>query len=1396
MQTVSLLRPPPLNGAHHDDTGLAPASREGVGLAPMHISATVTGHERMAAELAGNGDDGAMLGVTCEPQVADGTFCHLIHIGPLSCPVDDAVICFDGPALIPHLPDPPDALSPTTEDAFSTTTDAEPMPPSLEGPDDVTEWRVLCAVLGYQMQTRYNTLWVARDESLASFLERAYIILLPADASLSMSLIDPSPCSGMLTFVVYPAWWSHADFTTFLLAWPEDETPPFVEIGRSTNVLADFLPVRREGREEHVDVFTTTDLQPQGVDEVFCPPTGSLVLVRPPSVDEPTVHQAQHIINDYRLAFPVGAQYPPPVDGSRVTLLLGVGFEQLLVRHVEGARHAELAAAYQIAEDEAEFYHAVAPFERTAVRGATADGLVAIRDKRVSVGSANGGGVFFDPRDVGRPICFRLLPTKTMPADALLGLLDLTLPPGLILIIEGPEVMPGGRSFRVPLSVTSVSVFAAPINPPSVRGMHDSASDESGNGGDDGDVTEDAADEDAHSVSGEEVGGGGDREGAGRCSTRSRSPRRHACHLSVTDGAQVKACRPIPTPVRALKDDDCPVVCADMVPTVLDACRCATLCALMNARREKKVISLAQAVGPQVFAIDEAVVWLQEHADDVLRLGEPWQGFLLMTNAKDYQLHASTRHALDHCATALSAGSLHEHRCLSLYVDGSAKNDRAAWAFAALQSVPHSEHCELLGFSYGELRPRDDDGHSIGENEPTALQAEQCAICWCLLWLLQHIASEECPPSCAVYFDCTAAGRGADGAHMGPQGSPLTAVARGIVHVFEAAGFLLSWHHVSSHQGHPWNELVDVLAKTVIGVLPRPENAAIMPPVEVASRVRRIDWDWAWLCAGASPSASYPKCSHGVIRWDSEGLPSELRAHHLVPTTVGATDCGPRSTLMLRVYTLNVQSLKGKHKLIEEQAEAHNIDVLCLQETHTNEDYVETSRYHRFASQADQHYGTAVWVRKHIVIDNECVPVTAANVHQLIARPKFIAVLLRIGSLSALLGSVYLPQQARGREEREAVLDDVSRVLRAHDDVGLVTLGADANARLECHCHGVTGGLVFDEPDDCGRDLAAFLGMHRLYVPTTYTDVHFGPSGTWQHAKGQQSRIDYMFIRAARALVHESTWVSHTLDAFTSNDDHRAVAWRAEVVVADVVLEGCRLYRPKYDRTKILSKEGRELLAGALRGFQHPDWALHPDDHAERIAEFLRNVLEEHFLLPAHQPHAQYISAEIWERRNQCMLFKKRTRHRHEGFWGLLLEVSFSCWRKRVLFPDELRKRLLLHEVNAAAVKYGIGEVKHAIRNSKRDGMRAFLQSLGGLKLHDLQKALRAYGIGGKRGRKARRPAPRLKDEAGCAVVGRAALDRAWLAFFGAMEGGEVQCVEAFTAANQQRDRAAVHAPD
>ena len=96
------------------------------------------------------------------------------------------------------------------------------------------------------------------------------------------------------------------------------------------------------------------------------------------------------------------------------------------------------------------------------VFGATADGLVAIRDKRVSVGSANEGGVFFDPRDVGRPICFRLLPTGTMPADALLGLLDLTLPPGLILIIEGPEVMPGGRSFRVPLSVTSVSVFALP----------------------------------------------------------------------------------------------------------------------------------------------------------------------------------------------------------------------------------------------------------------------------------------------------------------------------------------------------------------------------------------------------------------------------------------------------------------------------------------------------------------------------------------------------------------------------------------------------------------------------------------------------------------------------------------------------------------------------------------------------------------------------------------------------------------------------------------------------------------------------------------------------------------------------------------------------------------------
>ena len=223
---------------------------------------------------------------------------------------------------------------------------------------------------------------------------------------------------------------------------------------------------------------------------------------------------------------------------------------------------------------------------------------------------------------------------------------------------------------------------------------------------------------------------------------------------------------------------------------------------------------------------------------------------------------------------------------------------------------------------------------------------------------------------------------------------------------------------------------------------------------------------------------------------------------------------------------------------------------------------------------------------------------------------------------------MYLPQQARGEAEREEVLLEVGKVLCKYSDVGFVALGADANARVECNVPGTTGGLAFDEADSAGSRLAAFLQQHGLYVPSTYQHTHSGQCWTWKHARGGTSRIDYIFLRSG-CMQQNRTWVSQTFDPLTSNEDHYALAWHGDLSYGRPTEVRRQLAKPRYDRDKILSAGGSAIISQHVASFPQPSWHVHPDDHAEQLAQSLRDVLDEHFIKPPNGPRASYVSEHM-----------------------------------------------------------------------------------------------------------------------------------------------------------------------
>ena len=634
----------------------------------------------------------------------------------------------------------------------------------------------------------------------------------------------------------------------------------------------------------------------------------------------------------------------------------------------------------------------------------------------------------------------------------------------------------------------------------------------------------------------------------------------------------------------------------------------------------------------------------------------------------------------------------------------------------------------------------------------------------------------------SVHFENIAAGNGASGVSSLPGDSCLSRVARGAAQLVEAAvGGCVSYSHVSAHEGHAWNELADTVAKTILGVLSSGGPSVPPPPRTVVALARCINWDWAWMYVQPHLAAAFPRVSEGLMSWDLEFEAPTVRPCDLLPMRPCVhSQHADACALRLRVFSLNVQSLKDKHRYIKEQAEAHGCSVLLLQETKTNDSFCETSRYLRFASPVEQRWGTAIWIRKWQQLDEDWYPVQRSDTSQVVCKPRILGVLLRVSVLTVLFLSVHLPQQQRDLQERPDVLTDVAGVLKKYQDVHLVVLGIDANARVPCSIPHVTGEVPFGVPDSFGDSLVEFLDLHHLYIPSTFEGVHAGPSHTWKHPSGSLARIDFICVRSTVSIDAESSWTCETLDHLVQQEDHASVVWEAVVSKREVAEGPARLNRCQFDRRKLMSEEGQAILAAELCKYAPPSWKVHPTDHAAHMEQFLQPILQRHFLKPVRGPRAGFICEDIWASRDRCQRLRKHTRRWNEGHQQFVRFHSLHRWKAGCgEFAADVTKHLVLRELFASAIKFATHQMRRRLRQDKRVYMQKLSKSLEGMTAPEVQKSLRLHGIGGKAAKRTQRFAPCRRDPAtGTPVLGAREMDDAWLTFFGDMEYGSVLGVE------------------
>ena len=485
--------------------------------------------------------------------------------------------------------------------------------------------------------------------------------------------------------------------------------------------------------------------------------------------------------------------------------------------------------------------------------------------------------------------------------------------------------------------------------------------------------------------------------------------------------------------------------------------------------------------------------------------------------------------------------------------------------------------------------------------------------------------------------------------------------------------------------------------------------------------------------------------------------------------------------LGVKAVTVNIQSLLGKHRFLEEQMLAENVDVIFLQETRDNSGYVESRYYYRLASPAEQYWGTAIWVRRRLTIQGDSCDIQPQHLTLVCSEPRLTVVVLKLENFRLLLGSCYIPQQRHGPEARAKVMAALEAAIDEHCQGGAVLIGVDANARVPSEVGSATGDLVFGHEDDEGLTFAHFVDRLGMILPTTFAEIHCGDSATWRHASGVLSRIDFFITGGGAEFVDMSTWTSTTIDTMCSNDDHWPVVLQAQIHVKEGWQQERRLRRRKYDVGRMMTPDGKAALAAAIGGCRRPAWQMGVDRHAAIIEEDLNRVMQTLFPCPKATPRAQYISQEVWDARCRCLVVKKKTRRWNDGFRAFAMAAAFQCWRNGAGQLTWIQKKtFLMRELFASAIRISTIWTKDRIRRDKNVAFDKFLCHLGGLQGDQLLRALNSFGLGGRARRRGRPPAPVLRGPDGSFLLGRGAHERAWNVFFGAMEGGEMIPTEAF----------------
>ena len=644
-----------------------------------------------------------------------------------------------------------------------------------------------------------------------------------------------------------------------------------------------------------------------------------------------------------------------------------------------------------------------------------------------------------------------------------------------------------------------------------------------------------------------------------------------------------------------------------------------------------------------------------------------------------FTLPEVTQHALDDL-TVLSA---HPPRALHFYTDGSKVSDGAVGAGVVLLF----EYSDAFAYGGAICKVIQEDGQAnLGENG---------AVIWALIWAVQMSNHYWQYPLCHdlhffFHFDSINAGFLAGGYFRTKEFPQLRILMRSLAQILQGRHGLsnLHWLHVRAHNGDPWNEFADALAKFASQHPDEIDHSDLWWSwTQNQHHLRDLQWIWfleqMWLSSPSTPCLRegflecllHPLHDHGLHNagLSQDTSPREEPAIPVPPVLIDMTIATANILTLQQPSTSRpgVGSSITRQSILMQQFHAKGCHIVGVQETRHKHIVGGNNPWYHIVGHPATPQGTdgiQLWISKcHPLYAKG--PLLQRNHIQLVAsRADYIIAKLVTEEWKCVIVTGRAPHSGKPLLEARAYWAEINQAIHRKAAGWPVLYCGDSNGHLGTSTTSAVGCLSPSIENQAGTVFHDWLLQQRMFVPATFDTMHRGDQHSTFHAPDAEisTRIDYLALPQELNYQLVSTWVDLDIDISLQRLDHSAVLCHCQFAVAPPSKRAV-LPPQRWDSHHLQHHLQREDVVHQLH-HHLPAVPWHVDPHSS-AACLTHHVTQALHSIAHHRKQwrrKSHISATTWNLVDMKKQLFKELRSLKRTRLHTILHACFSSWRAQL----------------------------------------------------------------------------------------------------------------------------------